>query len=158
MLSVRDLSTRSAYPPRQVADRTVELTAREFVSTWAGAAGRAPAVLTEDAREDLSELDGSARIPVLKALRKLRTEPEQRGAALGSKATSNLTMFRKLVVGNGDYRIVYRIEADGPVVVVWVIARRADDEVYQFAVSRLQLHPDVAVRKLSETLNEIWRR
>lgn len=115
-------------------------------------------VLTEDAREDLRDLDGSARVVVLKALRKLRTEPEQRGAPLGSRATSNLTTFRKLVVGNRDYRIVYRVEADGTVVVVWVIARRADDEVYQLAMSRLQMHPDAPVRELSETLKEIWSR
>lgn len=114
--------------------------------------------LTEDAREDLRDLDGSARVLVLKALRKLETEPEQRGAPLGSRATSNLTTFRKLVVGDRDYRIVYRVEADGTVVVVWVIARRADDEVYQLAMSRLQMHADVAVRELSETLKEIWRR
>lgn len=114
--------------------------------------------LTEDAREDLRDLDGSARALVFKALKKLETEPEKRGTPLGSRSSSNLTTFRKLVVGDRHYRIVYRVEPDGTVVVVWVIARRADDEVYQLAVSRLMTHPDEAAREVATVLEEIWRR
>lgn len=112
--------------------------------------------LTEDAREDLRDLDGAARIIVLKGLKKLRTEPEKRGTPLGSKLGGNLTTFRKLVVGDRDYRIVYRVDADGSVVVVWVIGRRTDDEVYQLAMSRLRLHPDQAAREFATALDEIW--
>ncbi len=112
--------------------------------------------LTEDAREDLHDLDGAARIIVLKGLKKLRSEPEKRGSPLGSKLGGNLTTFRKLVVGDRGYRIVYRIDPDGSVVVVWVIGRRSDDEVYQLAVSRLRLHPDQAAREFAVALDEIW--
>lgn len=114
--------------------------------------------LTEDAREDLRDLDGAARIIVLKGLKKLQTEPEKRGSPLGSKLGGNLTTFRKLVVGDRDYRIVYRVDADGSAVVVWIIGRRADDEVYQLAMSRLRLHPDLAAREFAIALDEIWHR
>ncbi|MFD0205286.1 MULTISPECIES: type II toxin-antitoxin system RelE family toxin [Saccharothrix] len=102
----------------------------------------AEVVLTDDALEDLRELDGSARKLVGKALKKLETSPEQRGDPLGSRQGSDLTTFRKLVVGDRDYRIVYRIDRDGTVVVVWVIGKRADEECYTLACSRLELHGD----------------
>jgi mRNA interferase RelE/StbE len=112
--------------------------------------------LTEDAREDLHDLDGAARVLVLKGLKKLQTEPEKRGSPLGSELSGNLTTFRKLVVGDRDYRIVYRIDADGSVVVVWVIGRCSDDEVYHLAMSRLRLHPDASAREFAVALDEIW--
>ena len=117
----------------------------------------AEVVLTEDAREDLRDMDGSARVLVLKALVKLKTNPEQRGAPLGSRTSGNLTTFRKLVVGDRDYRIVYRVEPDGTVVVVWVIGHRCDDEVYELAMSRLRMHSGEAAREMTVALQEIWR-
>ena len=114
-------------------------------------------VLTEEAREDLHDLDRSVQILVLKALKKLQDEPEKRGQPLGSKTGSALTTFRKLVVGNRDYRIVYRVDPDGTVVVVWVIGRRADNEAYELAMSRIQLHEDSAIRGLATSLQELWQ-
>lgn len=97
---------------------------------------------TNEAREDLRDLDGSARKLILKAITKLRDEPEKRGEPLSSQASGNLTTFRKLVVGDRDYRIVYRVEPAGTVCVVWVIAKRADADVYDMAISRLKLYSD----------------
>ncbi|MGH3869960.1 MAG: type II toxin-antitoxin system RelE family toxin [Pseudonocardiaceae bacterium] len=74
--------------------------------------------MTEDAREDLHDLGGAARVIVVKVLKKLQTEPGKRGSPLGSKLSGNLTTFRKLVVGDRNYRIVYRVDPDGSVVVV----------------------------------------
>jgi mRNA interferase RelE/StbE len=108
--------------------------------------------LTDDAREDLRDLDGAAQRLVLKGLKKLESEPEKRGAPLGSRNDGNLTTFRKLVVGNRNYRIVYQVEPNGDVVVVWVIGRRADAEVYQLAVSRLRMYPDRRVAQEVEQL------
>lgn len=90
-------------------------------------------LLLPEAVEDLADLDGSARKLVFKALKKLRTDPANRGAPLGS----GLTTFRKLVVGNRQFRIVYRVESDDTIVVVWVIATRVDSECYDLAVARL---------------------
>ncbi len=99
-------------------------------------------LLTNEAREDLRDLDGSARKIVAKALKKLEDNPEQRGAPLASNAQGNLTTFRKLVVGDRPYRIVYRVEEDGSVCVVWVIATRTASIAYDLALSRLQLYSE----------------
>lgn len=113
--------------------------------------------LTADALEDLRDLDGSNRKRVLKALKKLETEPEQRGEPLGSRALGNLTTFRKLVVGDRETRVIYRVGTDGNVVVVWVVAERADDACYDLAVSRLELHSDRQLATRAEhLLNEAW--
>ena len=96
-------------------------------------------VLTADAREDFRELDGAARVVVAKGLKKLEDHPEQRGQPLGSRSRiGDLTTFRKLVVGDRAYRIVYRVEPDGIVCVVWVIGPRTDDECYELALARLK--------------------
>jgi mRNA interferase RelE/StbE len=58
---------------------------------------------------------------------------------------SELTTFRKLVVGNRQFRIVFRVDADGTVVVVWVIANQVDTESYDLAVARLALYGDKEV-------------
>lgn len=89
---------------------------------------------------------------VLNALRKLQASPEQRGQPLGSNLGGNLTGFRRAVVGNRTYRIVFRVLNDNTVCVVTVIAKRADDEVYRIALARLQLHEDEDVRKLAVPL------
>ncbi|MHA6624010.1 type II toxin-antitoxin system RelE family toxin [Pseudonocardia sichuanensis] len=114
--------------------------------------------LSEEAVEDFQDLDGAAQRVVAKALKKLATDPHLRGQPLGSRARGDLTTFRKLVVGNRDYRIIYRIEPDGSVVVVWVIAKRADSEAYELAMSRLRLHADATVRELAGSLEQVWDR
>lgn len=111
--------------------------------------------LLREAAEDVRDLDGSARVLVLKALEKLKTNPEQRGQPLGSKATGNLTSLRKLVVGNRDYRIVYRCLDADRIAVVMVVAKRADNEVYDLAVARLRMHEDPEMRQLADSLRDL---
>lgn len=109
--------------------------------------------LTEGAKEDLRDLDGSAQKLVIKAMAKLEENPGQRGQPLGG----GLKTFRKLVVGDRDYRIVYRVEKDGTVVVIWVVAKRADDYCYELAMSRLQTHPNRELAGSIENLvEEVW--
>lgn len=100
--------------------------------------------LLPEAADDVRALDGGARALVLKALKKLEQSAEQRGSALGSKANgqSDLTGFRKLVVGDRAYRIVFQLQSDGSVVVVWVVGARADDEVYRIARARIDAYDD----------------
>ena len=115
-------------------------------------------VLTAEAREDLRDLDGSVRKVVLKALKKLEVDPELRGQPLGSRADGSLTTFRKLVVGDRDYRVIFRVESDGAVVVVWVVGRRSDNECYELALTRLRMHPvdrDLA-EELAGLLEQVW--
>lgn len=120
--------------------------------------------LTDDALEDLRDLDGSERKIVLKALKKLERAPHQLGQPLGSRPSGNLTGFRKLVVDRKAYRIIYWVPAeaepeDATVVVVWVIAERADNQAYELALSRLKAmaHRDVA-NGLERMLVEVWRQ
>lgn len=114
--------------------------------------------LTDDAIEDLKDLDGSSRVMVLKALRalkKLEVEPEKRGAPLGSRATGNLTGYRKLAIAERTLRVVFRVEESGDVVVLWVVAKRSDSYVYQWAASRLETHQNPEVRAISQVLRDL---
>ena len=116
----------------------------------------AEVLLMPEALEDFQALDGSAKLIVLNALRKLKQSPDQRGQPLGSNAGGNLTGFRRAVVGNRTYRIIFRVEADNNTVcVITVIAKRADDEVYRIALARLQLHEDERIRQLAVPLSEL---
>ena len=114
-------------------------------------------VLTSEAREDVRDLDGHARKLVLKELKKLEDNPSQRGEPLGSQ-DNNLTTFRKLVVGDRDYRVIFRVEPNGEVFVVWVVGKRADRQCYDLAVARLQTYaanPGLG-RELQALVNEVW--
>jgi mRNA interferase RelE/StbE len=114
-------------------------------------------VLTDDAKEDLRDHDGAARKLIARKLRQFEDEPEKRGAPLGSRSSSNLTTFRKIVVGDRDYRIVYRVEPDGTVCVMWVIGKRSDDEVYKAALARLKkVGRDHSAVGLAGLLNDVF--
>ncbi|MFT4030221.1 MAG: type II toxin-antitoxin system RelE/ParE family toxin [Protaetiibacter sp.] len=106
--------------------------------------------LLPEAADDVRALDGSARRIVLKGLKKLEESPELCGAPLGSKANaqSDLTGFRKIVVGDRAHRIVYQVLPDGTVVVVWIVGARADEEVYRLALDRIAAYDDPARRAL----------
>lgn len=117
----------------------------------------AKVLLTDEARDDVRDLDGSARKLVLKAMKKLEESPEQRGAPLGSRTGGNLATFRKLVVGDRDYRIIYRVEEDGTVCVVWVVGNRVDGEGYELAKSRIKLYSDDKMAALiQKILDTAW--
>lgn len=88
--------------------------------------------------EDLLRLDHDIRLRVLKRLLLLEVNP-QAGQPLGGP----LTGYRKLVLGNRDWRVVYRETVDGAVEAceVWVVGARADDEVYREAADRIATLP-----------------
>ena len=117
-------------------------------------------VLTDEAREDIRDLDRSSQKKVLKKLKELEVEPGKRGQPLGSRAGGNLTGLRKLIVGDRQFRIVYRVDSDGTVCVVWVIAERADDRCYDLAMQRIQMYsgdPDL-MKSLERLLATAWSR
>lgn len=110
-------------------------------------------VLTAEAKEDVRDLDGAAKKLVLRAMKKLEDNPAQRGQPLGR----GLATFRKLVVGDRDYRIVYRVEDDGTVCVVWVVGKRADNYCYDLAMSRLKTYSDrVAAGEIRSLVDAVW--
>ncbi len=130
---------------------------------------------TEDAVADLEKIDGAARKAILKAIGdKLGTEPEQFGDPLARRhTTGSLAPFRKLKVGrNSTYRVVYYVhheaepqETDDPaLVIVWIIAKRSDDEVYRDAKSRIeamshrQSTGQLTPGQLEHVLASVWQR
>lgn len=88
----------------------------------------------DPAVEDLQRLSPDVVKRVLKKVLLLEQDPKA-GAPLGGP----LTGYRKLVVGNRDWRIVYRETAAGDVEVceIWAVGARADDEVYREAAARV---------------------
>lgn len=72
--------------------------------------------------------------------------------------------FRKLVVGDRDYRIVWRETTDAahPLVLeitkVWAVGARADSEIYD-EMTHLQqaCHPSPHARALAEVIEEMGR-
>ena len=109
----------------------------------------------DPAIEDLQRLSADVVQRVLKKVLLLEKNPKA-GAPLGGP----LTGYRKLVVGNRDWRIVYRETAEGDVEVceVWAIGARADDEVYREAAARVAtLSPGPTARALAEVLARLDR-
>jgi mRNA interferase RelE/StbE len=114
---------------------------------------------TEDALDDLERLDKSVVRRVLAKVGQLRVDAEA-GHPLGSRSASNLTGFRKLLVADRQYRVVYRIDGEGDVCVVWVVANRADDEVYATALKRLRdrVGADPAIVDFTAIVRRLSRR
>jgi mRNA interferase RelE/StbE len=89
---------------------------------------------TNDAIDDLRRLGPEVVPKVLKKILMLETDAEA-GHPLGGE----LTGFRKLVVGDNTWRIVYRIEADVvEVCEIWAVGARAGAEVYAETAARVR--------------------
>ena len=71
---------------------------------------------------------------ILKKLLRL----EQEGAAVGLPLSRDLSGWRKIVVGNRDWRILFRMNYDNTVATVYVIGDHADDAVYDEAQQRVR--------------------
>lgn len=108
--------------------------------------------LTDDAREDLRDLGGSMQRVAIKGLLKLREQPEQRGEPLGNNPAATLVGLRKLIVGNRALRIVYWVTDQNEVVVVVVIGKREDSEVYAMAATRLALKGTPETLELAQVI------
>lgn len=94
-----------------------------------------------EAEKDLKKLDGSERILIAKAIKKVITNPVSiykggYGKPLGHKAGTDLTGLYKIKLKGAGLRVVYKlIEIENSMVIV-VIGARADDEVYEIAEKR----------------------
>jgi mRNA interferase RelE/StbE len=92
--------------------------------------------LTEEAKEDFKQLDGSQKKLVLKQLLKLEQEPTTYGKPLGNKAGFDLTGYYKLYADKKAIRIIYTI--DNEIVKVIAIDKRNDLKVYRIANERIK--------------------
>lgn len=111
--------------------------------------------LTSDARDDFIRLGGAAQKMVAQGLRKLAAGDAKRGESLGARAGSDLTSYRKLVVAKKQYRIIYKVHADGDVSVVYVIGKRSDNEAYEIAAARLNRLDSRFAAELKNILDRI---
>ena len=115
--------------------------------------------LTDPAINDLEALKKSNRNALRWALKKfllLERDPEA-----GPPLHKELQRWRKLTVGDRDWRIVWRVTFDdaGSVIVdvaeVWAIGARSDDEVYKEMAARVAALPE---SPRTEALREIAAR
>lgn len=94
-----------------------------------------------EAEKDLKDLDGSQRILVRKAIKKVQQNPlpvEENGYGkpLGNKNGTNLSGFLKIKLKSAGLRIVYKLQRTESTMLVIVIGVRADEEVYETAQKR----------------------
>ena len=97
---------------------------------------------TQAAEKDLFQLDGSQRILVQKAIRKVSQNPLPDyqggyGKPLSNKANSKLAGYLKIKLKAAGIRIVYKLVEINGVMVIVVIGARADNEVYDIAQKRI---------------------
>lgn len=116
--------------------------------------------LTDPAVADLQRLDGAPLVWALKKMLLLETDPQAGEPLLGS-----LIGYRKLVVGNRDWRIVWRASTDerGSITIevaeVWAVGARSHSEVYTEMTQRVASLGDSPVRRsLSAILDELGKR
>ena len=84
-----------------------------------------------DAEKDLEKLDGSQRILILKAIKKIQQNP------LSQIDGNNLSGFLKVKLKAAGLRIVYKTIKINDMMLIIVIGARADDEVYDIAQKRI---------------------
>jgi mRNA interferase RelE/StbE len=115
--------------------------------------------LTEPALNDLEALKRSNRNALRWALKKLLLL--ERDPEAGQPLHKELRGWRKLTVGDRDWRIVWRVTFDdtGAIVVdvaeVWAVGARSDGEVYEEMSARIAALPD---SPRTEALREIAGR
>lgn len=95
-----------------------------------------------EAEKDLESLDGSQRLIVRKAIKKVSQNPLPiteggYGKPLGNHNQTQLSGLLKIKLKNAGIRIVYKTVKIGNEMIVIVIGARADDEVYLQAQNRL---------------------
>jgi mRNA interferase RelE/StbE len=98
-------------------------------------------VYLPEAQEDLDRLDNSQRNVVLKAIKKIQTNPLPSneggyGKPLGNMSGSQLAGFLKVKLRSAGLRIVYKLVRVQDSIVIVVIGARADSEVYSIAEQR----------------------
>lgn len=91
-----------------------------------------------EAMKDMERLDGSVRLYVRKAVKKLETAPEDFGKALGRKRDWNLTGLREVKLRDAGIRIIYEVRRTDAELWIIVVGVRADEEAYKLADRRLK--------------------
>ena len=95
-----------------------------------------------EANQDLKNLDGSQRLLVLKAIKKVQQNPISiyeggYGKPRGNKNGSDLSGFLKVKLKSAGLRVVYKVVRQDDKMLIIVIGARADEEVYGIAQKRI---------------------
>ena len=98
-----------------------------------------------EALKDLKNLGGNQRILVLKAIKKVQTNPLPTyeggyGKPLGNRGGNDLTGFLKIKLRDAGIRVVYKFVRTETQMLVIVVGARADDEAYEIAAKRKNKH------------------
>lgn len=98
-----------------------------------------------EAEKDLKDLDGSQRILVLKAIKKVQQNPlpvdkQGYGKPLGNHSSTSLAGLLKIKLRSTGLRVVYLLRRTESSMMVIVIGVRADEEVYELAQKRANKH------------------
>lgn len=94
-----------------------------------------------EAEKDLKDLDGSQRMLVLKAIKKVQQNPlpvdeQGYGKPLGNRNSTSLAGLLKIKLRSAGLRVVYQLRRTESSMMVIVIGVRADEEVYELAQKR----------------------
>lgn len=91
--------------------------------------------LIDDAVEDLARYAETGNLPLfLKKLIRLEAVGKDAGLPLGG----GLTGWRKIVVGDRNWRIIFTTNPEETVTTVWVIGDRDDAQCYEDAQRRIR--------------------
>lgn len=101
-----------------------------------------------EAEKDLKDLNGSQRILVLKAIKKVQQNPlpveeQGYGKPLGNHSSTNLAGLLKIKLRSAGLRVVYQLRRTESSMMIIVIGVRADEEVYEIdppQLPRLSYH------------------
>jgi len=98
---------------------------------------------TKEAEQDLKSLDKSQQVYVLKAVKKVSTNPLPTteggyGKPLGNQMSGKLAGYMKIKLSALGLRVVYGIERKEGLMRVVIISVRDDDTVYKMAQKRIK--------------------
>lgn len=115
--------------------------------------------LIDPALEDLNNLDPQARRWALKKMLLFERDPEA-----GAPLRGSLAGFRKIVVGDRHWRIIWRVTNDqsGHIIVdvaeIWAVGARTDGEVYDEMRTRLAtLRENTSTIPLADAIERLGR-
>lgn len=105
--------------------------------------------------EAIGDLAGLAESGNLRQFFKKLLEIEAGGAKAGEPLGRNLVGWRKLTVGNRNWRIVFRVDKDETAATVCVIGDREDAACYEQAQRRAQQIEDADAASLATSMMEL---
>jgi mRNA interferase RelE/StbE len=108
--------------------------------------------LIDEAIVDLADLAESGNLKQF--FRKL-VEIEGNGSHAGEPLGRNLVGWRKITVGNRNWRIVFRVDKEETVATVCVIGDREDAACYEEAQRRAQQIKDADATSLAASMMEL---